>query len=230
VYTKDVACTEDGTWQYVWVGTGTAQDVVVGTWAVTPTDRGKPYATLEELKAARRITGSADDAALIKVLVVASRQIDRKTGRRFYLDTSATARTYNIAGRVTRDGRLLVEDIGSTTGLAVAVGYDSSFSTVSSSVLYGPDNALAWGRPITQLYTAIGCWTDRQVRVTACWGWPEVPAEISQAALLLANRLYMRKDSPEGIAGSAEWGALRLSRWDPDVEALLAPFIIPGFA
>jgi hypothetical protein len=44
-------------------------------------------------------------------------------------------------------------------------------------------------------------------------------------------RLYKRKDSPEGVLGTAEWGGpVRLSRVDPDVAALLTPFVIPGMA
>jgi hypothetical protein len=218
-----------GYYTYRWTVTGTVTDVSTGSFTVADPAPAS-YATLEELKASRRITGTSDDAALIKVLAAASRLIDRKTGRRFYLDTTATARTYNVATRVTRGGCLLVDDIGSTTGLVVEVGFDSSFSTVSSTIMYSPDNALVRGLPIASLSTLNGCWRDRQARVTARWGWPAVPAEISQAALLLANRLYMRKDSPEGIAGSAEWGGIRLSRWDPDVEALVSPFMLPGFA
>jgi hypothetical protein len=42
-------------------------------------------------------------------------------------------------------------------------------------------------------------------------------------------RLFRRKDSPEGVTGSAEWGVVRLSRRDPDVWVLIEPYILPGF-
>jgi hypothetical protein len=64
-----------------------------------------------------------------------------------------------------------------------------------------------------------------RVRVTARWGWPSVPDGVAQAAALLAARLYRRKDSPEGVLGSSEWGAVRVARFDPDVEGLIAPYI-----
>ena len=55
-----------------------------------------------------------------------------------------------------------------------------------------------------------------------------VPDDIVQACLILSTRLFKRKDSPEGVAGFADFGAVRLSRMDPDVQALLNPFrIIP---
>ena len=65
--------------------------------------------------------------------------------------------------------------------------------------------------------------------MTAQFGWPAVPDDIHEAALILASRLYKRKDSPEGIIGSAEWGVRNLSRRDPDVWNLIEPYIIPGF-
>ncbi|MDX2921298.1 hypothetical protein PV370_25695, partial [Streptomyces sp. NE06-03C] len=67
------------------------------------------------------------------------------------------------------------------------------------------------------------------VQVTARWGWPAVPDEIVQATLIQAARLYKRKDSPEGVTGSAEWGVVRLSRRDPDVWALIEHYVLPGF-
>jgi hypothetical protein len=47
---------------------------------------------------------------------------------------------------------------------------------------------------------------------------------------LLAARFYRRKDSPQGVLGNAEWGFARVSRVDPDVEALISPFLIPVIA
>lgn len=43
-----------------------------------------------------------------------------------------------------------------------------------------------------------------------------------QAVVMYTARLYQRKDSVNGIAANAEWGALRVSITDPDVHALLA--------
>jgi len=190
------------------------------------------YATLAELKAARRITDTADDAALQQALTAASRAIDRRCGRVFGLDADASARVFRPWGRVVSDPdgeRLMVDDIGNATGLVVEVGDGTTWTAVTDYELL-PDNAAARGEPVTGLLRPYGTWGCQRVRVTARWGWPAVPDEIRQAALLLANRLYLRKDSPEGIAGSSEWGVIRLSRWDPDVESLVGPYVLPGFA
>lgn len=191
------------------------------------------YATLPQLKGIRRIAedDTSDDVDLNRKLLAASRAIDRKTHRRFWLDETASARTYNPCGRrVLRDAdgeRLLVDDIGSPAGLLVEVGSWDLWSAVTDYEIE-PDNAVAEGWAITALLRPHSWWAagSRRVRVTAQWGWPSVPADIEEATILLANRLHLRRDTPEGLAASGEWGALRMSRWDPDVEALVAPFAL----
>jgi Phage gp6-like head-tail connector protein len=45
--------------------------------------------------------------------------------------------------------------------------------------------------------------------------------EVRQAVLLLASRLYKRRNSPDGVAGWDDGGAVRILRVDPDVERLI---------
>jgi hypothetical protein len=40
----------------------------------------------------------------------------------------------------------------------------------------------------------------------------------------LASRLFKRNDSPLGVAGFGDMGVMRVSRFDPDIEALIAPY------
>lgn len=194
------------------------------------------YVDLATLKSSLRIETSdtTQDALLDKARVSASRSIDRSTGRRFWLDPTAVARVYNPRRRVVyEDGyaKLLVDDIGSTTGLIVETGPAGGPWTAITNYETSPDNALLDGEPITGLLLGAGGWgvATTRVRVTARFGWPAVPDDISQAAFIQASRLFRRKDSPEGVMGSAEWGVVRLSRRDPDVWALIEPFILPGF-
>lgn len=191
------------------------------------------YADRAELKAALGIEAddTTRDALLDRALAAASRGIDTATGRRFWLDPEPSTRVYRTAGRTLWDdvGEVLnVDDIGTATGLTTATGTPGTWSPVTD-IETTPDNALARGRPITGLLLASGGWGVQRVQVTARWGWPTVPDEITQATLLQAARLFRRKDSPEGVTGSAEWGVVRLSRRDPDVWALIEHFIRPGF-
>lgn len=194
------------------------------------------YATLAMLKSALGITDSARDDALNQALASASRSIDRTCGQRFYLDSVTSQRIYNPARRIYSDASgdtFLVDPIGTITGLIVELGSGSSWTAVTDYETH-PDNAIVDGRPITGLLRTSSLWTwsyssRTRLRVTAKWGWPATPDDIKTAALIQASRLFKRKDSPEGVMGSAEWGAIRLSRRDPDVWNLIEPFVLPGF-
>lgn len=173
------------------------------------------------------------DELLTRALAAASRGIDKATGRRFYLDDAPVARVFNPLSRIVcrDDGELLlVDDIGSSTGLVVETGTAASWTPVTGYET-SPDNALIDGHAITGLLLTSGSWgtARNRVRITARFGWPTVPDDITEAALIQAARLYRRKDSPEGVTGSAEWGVVRLSRRDPDVWNLIEPYILPGF-
>jgi hypothetical protein len=192
------------------------------------------YADLEELKRARKVTDTNDDVDLTAALQRASRALDercRGLGGHFYADSVASARGYYTADDAyyTRKGEVLaVDDISSAAGLVVEVGDGTTWVTVTGYDL-APDNALVKGRAVEGLIRPLGCWsTSPRVRVTALWGWPAVPDNIAQATLLLANRRFMRRNSPEGVAGWADQGAIRVSRFDPDIEDLVADYVLPG--
>jgi hypothetical protein len=231
--------TEAGLWRWVWTISGAVIAVEYGD--VLAASPAPPlYATVETLKLslAGRAAGStttlamdtARDELVALDLAAASRAIDDHCGRYFYADTAASARRFSVYGRTRRDRsgrcRLLIDDVASSTGLIVETG-DGTTWTAITDYRTEPLNAIAGRRPITALARA-GTWGGDEVRVTAVWGWPAVPDAVVKATLIQAARLYRRKDSPEGVVGSAEWGTIRVSRVDPDVQALLAPYVIPG--
>lgn len=45
--------------------------------------------------------------------------------------------------------------------------------------------------------------------------------EVTEAILMLAHRLYTRRNSPEGVAGWGDLGVVRVLASDPDIRALL---------
>jgi hypothetical protein len=45
--------------------------------------------------------------------------------------------------------------------------------------------------------------------------------EVQEAIVLLASRLYKRRNSPEGVAGWNDLGVVRIAASDPDVARLL---------
>lgn len=183
------------------------------------------YASLAELKTFLRITATADDTELQDKLTAASRRIERDTGRRFWTDVSATARTY----RATHETLLLIDDVSTTTSLLVETGRGASWTTVAGTGYDAlPENALADGWAIETLERVDACWPlwgSTRVRVTAKWGWPAVPDPIKAACLLLAGRLFRRKDSVEGVAAFNDMGAVRVSRYDADYDNAIAPYV-----
>lgn len=194
------------------------------------------YVNLALLKAQITMAaGVIDRDDLLQVALDAAHEdIDAHCGRRFGLDATATARVYETAGRTVAEGNgelLLLDDIGSLTGLAVATGDGTTWTTLAGTAYrLVPDNALARGRAITGLLAPRGGWgwPTGLVQVTAKWGWPAVPARVKEATLIQAGRLYARRKSPEGVLGSADWGAVRVSRVDPDVAALLSRLTLAG--
>lgn len=186
------------------------------------------YATLAEAKAYLSISDSIDDTMLESMVEAASRAIDNIAGRRFYLDSTATARLY----RGTNPYILTVDDFGSTTGLALALdtGGDGTYeTTLTYNVDYvvEPFNATAMGKPYTQI-TLVGGqllpWVMPNLRpsvqLTAKWGFPSVPDDISQACLILTADMYKRKDSVGGNLGISELGAIRMSPLGRDIAAM----------
>lgn len=194
------------------------------------------YGSVEALKARLNVETSdtSRDALLLSALGAASRGIERATGRRFWLDPEPVTRIYNPRRRLVRedDGELLrTDDIGDVTDMVVETGGNGSPFTPVTGYEPWPDNALLDGEPITGLLRPMNIWAIpiTRIQITARFGWPQVPDDVTEAALIQATRLYKRKDSPEGITGSAEWGVVRLSRRDPDVWNLIEPFVLPGF-
>ena len=110
------------------------------------------YATLNELKGYLSISDSTDDTLLEDLIEAASRSIDRIANRRFYLDSSASARLY----RAYSDIFVYVDDIGTTSGLVVAIdengnGTYTKTLTLNTDFILDPLTASSLNRPYTQL-------------------------------------------------------------------------------
>jgi len=189
------------------------------------------YCTLADLKAALRINDSMDDTLMELAIESASREIDGYTERVFY-STSAT-RIYapqNIYLVETDDIISVTSVKTSTDGLT----FDQTLA--STDYQLEPLNGIAGGlvSPYTQI-RAVGdyLWPayspqtifhlEASVQVVGVFGWAAIPPAIRQATLILSMRLFKRLDAPLGMI-SNDLGSMRVGRFDPDVEALVAPF------
>ena len=188
------------------------------------------YCTLAELKASLNITDSVDDTALEAAITAASRMIDDYTERFFYVNGSVgspVTRYYTALDPYT----INVDDITTVTEIATDDNFDFTYGTVftTSDFMVEPINNPIKGFPYNRLL-AIGSYIfpyqlPQAVRVKGVWGFTAVPPEVNMATLIQSSRLFGRRQSPFGIAGSPEMGTVRLySRLDADVEVLLRPF------
>jgi len=195
------------------------------------------YATLAEIKQYLSITDSTDNDLLEHAVESASRSIDRIANRRFYADASASARSYRVSSPVI----LYLDDISSTSGLIVKTDDDGDGTfettlTIDTDFVLDPLTAASLGRPFTQVTVVSTSKTfpifpgllqnglRPGVQVTAKWGWPEVPDDIRQACLILSADLYKRKDSPGGVIGLGDLGAVRMSPLGRDVTNIVRAY------
>jgi hypothetical protein len=188
------------------------------------------YATLSETKAALRITDSVDDSLLEMAIESASRLIDGYTYRYFYNAGTAT-RDF-----VASDSYLtIIDDLISLSELKTTDEIGSVYVTWGTAdYQLRPVNGKQDGLNVP--YTSILSTDDllfnilgeqALVRVTGVWGWSAVPIAIKQATIIQSSRIYKRLDSPLGVAGFGDLGAIRVGRsLDPDVEQLVMPYRI----
>ena len=188
------------------------------------------YASLADVKAALRITDSVDDSLLEMAIESASRLIDGYTYRYFYNAGTAT-RDF-----VAEDSYLtIIDDLISISELKTTDEIGSEYVTWSAGdYQLRPVNGKMDGLsvPYTSilstdnlLFNTLG--EQALVRVTGVWGWSAVPVAIKQATVIQSSRIYKRLDSPLGVAGFGDLGAIRVGRaLDPDVEQLVMPYRI----
>ncbi len=184
------------------------------------------YASLAEVKAAMRIIDSVDDDLLELAIESASRQIDGHCERVFY--STDTVRIYTALNSYLTE----IDDLSTITELKTSSdgdGFDTTWAATDYQL--EPLNGQAGGisSPATfiratgdYLFPRLG--DEALVRITGTFGWAAIPTAIKQATLILAQRQFKRYDSPLGVAGIGDIGIIRVSRIDPDVAALVAPF------
>lgn len=187
------------------------------------------YCTLAQVKASLRITDEVDDDLLELAVESASREIDQACERVFYQVDGAT-RVFAARDSFVTE----IDDLRSLTTLKTAQDGDRVFDTTWETKDYQlePLNGISGGipHPFTQIravddYIFPMDGGEALVQVTGDWGWASVPTAIVQATVILSARIYKRNDSPLGVAGIGDLGVIRVGRLDPDVQALIHPFM-----
>ena len=191
------------------------------------------YTTLAALKATLEITQNTFDTDLQAAITAASNAIDQQCGRRFYPDSDANHVRYYLA---VNSGYAIIDDLTTFTALEQPVG---TVWTRDTDFFLEPQNAAADGRPFTAIRTIarpflfpqsqmVQGWAgfDGRLKVTGMFGWAGPPAEIVQATTILASRLFRRaREAPFGVITGID-SMIRLGRLDPDISALISPYMM----
>jgi hypothetical protein len=239
-YTLEIPCTVVGLWAYVWIGTGLASDVDAGTFTVNPASTLVQYYTsVEELKDRLGIpaTDTTSDFQLLGAVESGAKAVEQYCGRFFYqMPDTRTYMPYNIY-------ELPVDDIVSISSLAIDRDGDGIFEEtwtqgVDYQLAYAPGQfaQLSWGEPrpftlirvINSGVTFPYIWefsTANRVQVTGVFGWPSVPQGVRQAAMQTSAEVFKLKDSPFGLAGTSEFGLVRVPKQNPYIVKLLCTYV-----
>ena len=191
------------------------------------------YCTLAEARAQIGITDATDttDDSMIEAKVEAiSRAIDAATGTRFYRNSEDETRYYTATNTIVLE---CPDDIGSLTTVKTDSDGDRTYEHTWAATDYDktPFNAALDGRPYTTLeVTPAGRYSwptiARGIELVGKFGYAATtPVAIKAACLLAMQKLFKRKDAPFGVEGSGDLGIMTLMKTDPDLQALLTPFI-----
>lgn len=196
---------------------------------------GDPYVTLDQFKTHLGIPPDDIDAPRDELLTTAlnsaSTEINNHCGRQFNRQEDATARKFSPIGN---GGLVLVDDFYTEDDLVIqSVIVGDTVGDPWDSALYElePENGLVNGIPSAfcriKLSTrgSLGLCSRDRIRVTAKWGWPDVPADVQEACLLLAATNHKLRDAPLGTAGFSKFGTATVSS-NPIATAKLCPYVL----
>lgn len=167
------------------------------------------YCTLVQLKGRLGIEAgdTSDDAELEKVVEGVCRFIDRDRRRVFYATTATRYWTPRHSDRVWVDDLITITSVSvaTTTALSYAAWAVTDYLTEPYNG-EGPIQKIVV-HPAAGKYFVPGLL--KSVQVAGSYGYAAaVPDEIEQAAILLAQYMWLRKDAPFGTAGFAMLGEI----------------------
>jgi hypothetical protein len=187
------------------------------------------YCQVGDLAHALGIGDVADDPEMELAVEAASRAIDQHCDRFFYqVGTEVDPAVFYFTAGVPRTVR--IDDAVTIDEVAVDQDGSGTFATAVTGFVAAPYNPQA-GWPYTSVElpgqaSHLFPLHRRGVRVTGVFGWPSVPAQVTEAAVMQSARWLKRvKEAPFGVAGmpSFDGAGIRLmNRLDPDVELMLS--------
>ena len=194
------------------------------------------YTTTALVKASLGIpTGTtSEDTYIAAAIGAAEDEINKFCGRTFEPDAAATTRVYQPSTNVLA----YTDDFHTTTDLVVKQD-DSNNGTYATTLTITTDFIVIGNEAPFNIIRSVSSpfpryTSDRPtVEVTAKWGYQSaIPDAVQQAALILSARLFQRRSSPLGVMAGVvnDFGPIRVSRVDPDIQRLLSGYRRIGVA
>jgi hypothetical protein len=169
---------------------------------------------------------------LTSAINAASRQIDGACDRVFYSESGVRVYVPESSILVKTDDILTITKLETSSGDGFTVeipATDFQLEPLNNRVggqVFPASRIRATGAFLFPVFSQRSVNLDEAtVRVTGTFGFTPVPDAVKQAALLLSIRIFKRLDSPLAVAGFGDMGVVRVGRTDPDVMALLSPFV-----
>jgi len=189
------------------------------------------YATLAQFKAAVGITDSTDDTALQNVLDATDTLIDLHCDRKTGFGTASETRYYTPEAY----NYVIVDDLVSVTTLTSDDNADGVYETTWSSATdykLAPINYALDGWPYDRIETSVTVPKSFPknvylgLRLVGVFGFPAVPAAVTQAAIIQANAVWSSRTAPFAVVGSQDLGGiLRMTRaLHPEAALILEPY------
>lgn len=197
-------------------------------------------------------TDTSSDVELQQACRAASRAIEQYTGRIFWRGPAGEVRLFQPeTWRPMTASPFAYEpfyawtielgefnDLLSVTALGSDLDGDGVFETPWAAGSYELNPVNTASAPEPRPYTSIRAigsalpwfwsstpWPTRlnRLQVTGTFGWPAVPAAVSEACRILAAELFRAKDAPFGVASFGDAGVARVQQ-NPMVAQLAGPY------
>jgi len=184
------------------------------------------YISASELKDTLGITKGYADIDVQDAVTAASRAVDDHCRQSFFLGPAAETRTFTPIA----EDYLMIDPASTITTVTV----QGTAITLGTNYSKQPANAALIGQPWNLLRSLNGYAFPRgipdSVTVLGQFGWATVPAQVRIATKIMAARYLLRpRQAVFGVAGiGLDSGAAAISTFDPDVEAILEPFVSVG--
>lgn len=186
------------------------------------------YGSVTVFKDQHGITATDQDAILAQLLEDASRAVDRwcdvPAG---HFEGQTETRVFDVSAADAAAGDVVLPALLSVTTFKTDDDgdgvYETTWTAGTDYILYPlnttPKTAVQVNHTLGRYSFPVG---QQRLQIVGSWGEASAsPPDIVRAVMIQANRWRFRTKSPEGIAGNADVGFVRLASLDPDVAAIL---------